>query len=83
LDEKFQAMINHAQCFEAIHGPERFVRMRKHLGWYCSGFPHAAAMRAQLVRTQSTADVVNLIDQYQARALDNRNLGIPATIAAS
>lgn len=83
IDEKFQAMIAHAQCFEAIQGTERFVRMRKHLGWYCSTFPHAAAMRAQLVRTYSTADVVNLVNQYQARALDNQSMGIPATIAAS
>jgi len=64
LDEKFQAMINHAQCFEAIHGRERFVRMRKHLGWYCSSFPHAAAMRAQMVRTNGIQDVKNILDAY-------------------
>ena len=66
LDEKFQAMINHAQCFEAIHGMERFVRMRKHLGWYCSNFPHAAAMRAQMVRTNGTQDVMNILQTYLA-----------------
>jgi tRNA-dihydrouridine synthase len=64
LDEKFQAMINHAQCFEAIHGPERFVRMRKHLGWYCSSFPHAAAMRAQMVRTKGSRDVMDILHIY-------------------
>ena len=66
LYEKFQAMINHAQCFEAIHGAERFVRMRKHLGWYCSSFPHAAAMRAQMVRTNGTQDVTNILQAYLA-----------------
>jgi tRNA-dihydrouridine synthase len=64
LDQKFQAMVNHAQCFEAIHGSERFVRMRKHLGWYCSSFPHAPAMRAQMVRTNQTQDVKNILDAY-------------------
>jgi tRNA-dihydrouridine synthase len=64
LDEKFQAMIKHAQCFEAIHGAERFVRMRKHLGWYCSSFPHAAAMRAQMVRTNGSPDVINILQAY-------------------
>ena len=64
LEEKFQAMINHAQCFEAIHGAERFVRMRKHLGWYCSCFPHAAAMRAQMVRTNGTQDITNILQTY-------------------
>jgi len=64
LDEKFQAMINHARCFEAIHGPDRFVRMRKHLGWYCSSFPHAAAMRAQMVRTNGSRDVMDILHGY-------------------
>lgn len=64
LEEKFQAMINHAQSFEAIHGPERFVRMRKHLGWYCSSFPHAAAMRVQMVRTNGSQDVINILQAY-------------------
>ncbi|GJL70611.1 MAG: tRNA-dihydrouridine synthase [Nitrospirales bacterium] len=83
LEEKFSIMIQHASLFERVHGPDRFVRMRKHLGWYCSGFPYAAAMRAQLVRTHSTTDVINLVNQYQARALDNQNMETPATIAAS
>jgi tRNA-dihydrouridine synthase len=83
LPEKFRVMIEHAKLFETMHGKERFPRMRKHLGWYCSGFPHAAAMRSQLVRTHSTMDVVNLVNQYQARALDGQAMAIPATIAAS
>lgn len=64
LDQKFQAMIEHAQYFEAIHGHERFVRMRKHLGWYCSSFPHAAAMRAQMVRTNGSQDVIDILHAY-------------------
>jgi tRNA-dihydrouridine synthase len=59
-------MIAHAQCFEAIHGTERFVRMRKHLGWYCSTFPHAAAMRVQMVRTNCSQDVINILQTYLA-----------------
>ena len=83
LEEKFRIMIEHASLFERVHGPERFVRMRKHLGWYCSAFPHAAAMRAELVRTNSTLDVVNLVNQYRARALDNLAMATPVTAAAS
>ena len=64
LDEKFQAMINHAQCFETIFGTHHFVRMRKHLAWYCSTFPHAAAMRAQMVRTNGMQDVKNILQTY-------------------
>ena len=64
LDEKFQAMITHAECFETIYGTERFVRMRKHLGWYCSTFPHAAAMRVQMVRTNGSQDIKNILSAY-------------------
>jgi tRNA-dihydrouridine synthase len=66
LNEQFQAMITHAQRFETIHGPGRFVRMRKHLGWYCSSFPHAAAMRAQMVRTNGVQDVKDILQAYLA-----------------
>jgi nifR3 family TIM-barrel protein len=83
LEEKFRIMIEHASLFERIHGPERFVRMRKHLGWYCSGFPHAAAMRAQLVRTHSTANVVHLINQYQLGDQDHQNTETPVIAAIS
>ncbi len=79
LDEKFQAMIKHAQCFESIHGAERFVRMRKHLGWYCSSFPHAAAMRAQMVRTHGSQDVKNILETYLA---DHSTTETPTLVAA-
>ncbi len=81
LDEKFQAMIKHAECFESIHGTERFVRMRKHLGWYCSSFPHAAAMRVQMVRTNGSQDVKNILDAYletQEKSETSEFASIPA-----
>lgn len=79
IDEKFQAMIAHAQCFEAIHGTERFVRMRKHLGWYCSTFPHAAAMRVQMVRTNGSQDVINILDAYLAEHSESETPAFAST----
>ena len=64
LQNRFQMMIEHAQQFETVNGRERFPRMRKHLGWYCSSFPHAAAMRANMVRTNSSQDVVDIVEAY-------------------
>ncbi len=81
LDEKFQAMIKHAQCFEAIHGAERFVRMRKHLGWYCSSFPHAAAMRAQMVRTNGSQDVMRILHAYLAAHTESETPAFAPTLA--
>lgn len=66
LDTRFELMVQHAQCFEQLNGRERFPCMRKHLGWYCSGFPHAASMRANMVRTCCSQDVVKLLEHYEA-----------------
>jgi nifR3 family TIM-barrel protein len=69
LTERFRVMLEHARLFEAMFGNDRFPRMRKHLGWYCKGFPHAAAMRARMVRASSSADVERIVVEYCADEL--------------
>jgi nifR3 family TIM-barrel protein len=69
LTERFRAMIEHARQFETMFGHDRFPRMRKHLGWYCKGFPHAAAMRARMVRASSSSDVARIVADYHAAEL--------------
>jgi tRNA-dihydrouridine synthase len=64
LTERFQVMLDHARQFEAIFGKDHFPRMRKHLGWYCKGFRHAAAMRGRMVRASSSNDVERLVTDY-------------------
>jgi tRNA-dihydrouridine synthase len=66
LEERFLVMLDHARQFEAILGKQGFPRMRKHLGWYCKGFPGAAAMRAAMVRASTSDDVARLVSEYQA-----------------
>ena len=39
LTERFRVLLDHAREFEKLFGVDRFPRMRKHLGWYCKGFP--------------------------------------------
>lgn len=68
LEERFRVMLDHARQFETILGPDRFPRMRKHLGWYCKGFPGAAAMRAAMVRASGSADVARIVAEHQAEA---------------
>ncbi len=65
LPTRFRMVLEHAAYFEAHNPKERFPRMRKHLGWYCSGFPHAAAMRNHMVRTSSTEDVAKVLRDYE------------------
>jgi tRNA-dihydrouridine synthase len=64
LAKRFGVMIEHARQFETIFGISHFPRMRKHLGWYCKGFPHAASLRASMVRASSVHDVESILEEF-------------------
>jgi tRNA-dihydrouridine synthase len=64
LIDRFRIMQSHARIFETLNGVDRFPSMRKHLGWYCKGFPYAAAMRARMVRASSSNDVERIVADY-------------------
>lgn len=66
-EDRFDMILKHAHTFERFHDGARFPRMRKHLGWYCSGFPHAAALRADMVKTNNAGDVERLLHEYVSR----------------
>jgi len=66
-EDRFDMILKHAHVFEQFHDTPRFPRMRKHLGWYCSGFPHAAALRAHMVKTNNAQDVERLLQEYVSR----------------
>src|SRR5881396_3714907 len=61
LSEKFQVALEHARYFESLGGAPRFAAMRKHLGWYCTGFFKAAEVRSQMFRATSSQDVERIL----------------------
>jgi tRNA-dihydrouridine synthase len=69
LTARFEILLEHARQFEAQGGPQQFRRMRKHLGWYCKGFPHAAALRARMFHVSSVADVEAVLADYRSGRL--------------
>lgn len=69
LQERFEILLDHAGRFEAGCSPRQFHRMRKHLGWYCKGFAHAAALRARMFQASSLQDVEQSLGDYRARRL--------------
>lgn len=72
IEQRFTVLLDHARQFQALCGQGRFHRMRKHLGWYCKAFPHAAALRARMVRVSSVNDLEAVLDEYRAhRVLDS------------
>jgi len=66
-EEKLQACIEHSRYFEKISPDQRFLNMRKHLAWYCSGFDGARELRIQLMTTQSADDVEKVIHAWNGK----------------
>ena len=65
LDVRFEMLLDHARRFEAACGQGQFRRMRKHLGWYCKGFPYAASLRADMFRVSSVADLEQVVADFR------------------
>lgn len=55
-------MVEHARVFESIF-PDNFMPMRKHLAWYCKGFPGAVELRSKLMQTNSADEVEVMVSQ--------------------
>lgn len=72
LDERFTVLRDHAHQFRTMFGERQFYRMRKHLGWYCKGFPHAAALRARMVRVSSVEELNQVLSDFQNTAQNGR-----------
>lgn len=65
LDQRFAILLDHARQFQVLCGQGQFHRMRKHLGWYCKGFSHAAALRARMFRVSSIDELETVIADYR------------------
>ena len=63
LPERFRVALDHARYFESLGGSSRFSSMRKHLGWYCTGFFKAAEIRSQMFRATCSQDVERILDR--------------------
>jgi len=74
-------MVEHAKIYEKLfterddplkssitlkdHPSKSFMPMRKHLAWYCKGFPGASELRTKLVQANSAAEVEEIMLYYQ------------------
>jgi nifR3 family TIM-barrel protein len=65
LRERFRVTVEHARYFEGLGGAQRFSAMRKHLGWYCKGFPGAAETRARMFQANNSADVQEVLGRVE------------------
>ncbi|MBX3334895.1 MAG: tRNA-dihydrouridine synthase [Nitrospira sp.] len=76
-EERFAILMDHAQQFQELFGQKQFYRMRKHLGWYCKGFPHAASLRAQMVRVSSVDELKQVLIDFQRRVTEQDREDVP------
>jgi tRNA-dihydrouridine synthase B len=72
-------MLAHLRDLYEFYGHEAGVRIaRKHIGWYCSGRPHAQAFRGSVMQADATQRQLELVRDY----FDTLEHPAPATCAA-
>ena len=65
-DERLEAGVRHLHMLVAVAGEASAAReMRKHVAWYVKGLPNSARVREQVNRTQSVAEMVELLRGYR------------------
>ncbi|MEO6729502.1 MAG: tRNA-dihydrouridine synthase [Candidatus Dojkabacteria bacterium] len=57
-DERVKTLIEHTEKFmEIFPDPRIFVMLRKHFGWYLTGFEGASELRSKLMQTRNIEEV--------------------------
>ncbi len=80
LAVRFEMLLDHARRFEATCGEGQFRRMRKHLGWYCKGFSHAASLRAEMVCVESVAEVEQVLAKFRIATAQPSEVSVHAVL---
>ncbi len=71
FDERFAIALEHYEAMLAHYGVQPGLRMaRKHLGWYCKGFPGAAEFRGRLMTLDDPAAVRATLAEARLRSPD-------------
>lgn len=64
IHQKTKIAIEHAQLYEETFNKNEkysFLPMRKHLGWYIKSFDRAKEIRKELMQTNSSQDVIEIL----------------------
>lgn len=65
LAQVIATALEHARLMVKYKGNHGMIEMRKHLTWYFSGFPGAAALREDVKTVSTYEDLLGLIEQHQ------------------
>lgn len=61
LKERVDVMKHHCQLFLKFRPDLQLMPMRKHLAWYCKGFPGSAEIRDKLTKITTMDDLKNIL----------------------
>lgn len=59
--QKLLAALEHAHLLQKLLPEAHILSLRKHMAWYCTGFPQAASVRAKLLTIKSVGDIETII----------------------
>lgn len=66
--DRLECAKDHLRGLWEYKGQKGIFQSRKHMAWYCKGFPGASALRQQLSRLESVEEGCDLLDQAIATA---------------
>lgn len=58
---RIEAAIRHIQLFNELTPDANPLSLRKHLGWYVKGFPHASSVREHLMKLTTAKDALDFL----------------------
>jgi tRNA-dihydrouridine synthase B len=67
INDRAELALEHAKLWEKSYGDRekyKFFPMRKHLAWYIKSFPNASEIRSELVRTNSSDQVEEILKKH-------------------
>lgn len=63
-EQRLAWAVEHAIKHESIWGEGYFLPVRKHLAWYCHGFPGAVELRMKLMQTTKASEVKRIVEEF-------------------
>ncbi|MEI6326725.1 MAG: tRNA-dihydrouridine synthase [Candidatus Roizmanbacteria bacterium] len=59
--QKLMTALEHAHLLRSLLPEAHILSLRKHMAWYCTGFPQAATVRSRLLTIKSIEDIESII----------------------
>jgi len=64
IEERFKVLVEHTKLYEILLRHRNFANMKKHFKAYVSGFDGAKELRTELMRTNNSKEVKEVINDY-------------------